>query len=37
MQMTKILILYYSMYGHVETMAKAVAQGVVDCVERLDD
>ena len=25
--MTKILILYYSMYGHVETMAKAVAQG----------
>lgn len=25
--MTKILILYYSMYGHVETMAKSVAQG----------
>jgi NAD(P)H dehydrogenase (quinone) len=25
--MTKILILYYSMYGHVETMAKAVADG----------
>lgn len=25
--MTKILILYYSMYGHVETMAKAIAQG----------
>ncbi|MFO7560626.1 MAG: NAD(P)H:quinone oxidoreductase [Desulfobacterales bacterium] len=25
--MTKILILYYSMYGHVETMAKAVAEG----------
>jgi NAD(P)H dehydrogenase (quinone) len=26
--MTKILILYYSMYGHVETMAKAVAEGI---------
>lgn len=26
--MTKILILYYSMYGHVETMAKAEAEGV---------
>lgn len=26
--MTKILILYYSMYGHVETMAHAVAEGV---------
>jgi len=25
--MTKILVLYYSMYGHVETMAKAVAAG----------
>ncbi|MGZ8096166.1 MAG: NAD(P)H:quinone oxidoreductase [Methylosarcina sp.] len=25
--MTKILVLYYSMYGHVETMAKAVAEG----------
>jgi NAD(P)H dehydrogenase (quinone) len=25
--MTKILILYYSTYGHVETMAKAVAEG----------
>ena len=26
--MTKILILYYSMYGHVETLANAVAEGV---------
>lgn len=26
--MTKILILYYSMYGHVETMAKNIATGV---------
>lgn len=25
--MTKILVLYYSMYGHVETMAKEVAEG----------
>lgn len=25
--MTKLLILYYSMYGHVETMANAVAEG----------
>ncbi|GLH72225.1 NAD(P)H dehydrogenase (quinone) [Geothrix limicola] len=25
--MTKILILYYSMYGHIESLAKAVAEG----------
>src|SRR5690242_21951880 len=25
--MTKILVLYYSTYGHVETMAQAVADG----------
>lgn len=25
--MSKILVLYYSMYGHVETMANAVAEG----------
>src|SRR5512140_1539241 len=25
--MTKVLVLYYSMYGHVETMAEAVAEG----------
>lgn len=25
--MTKILVLYYSMYGHMETMANAVAEG----------
>lgn len=33
--MTKILVLYYSMYGHVETMAQAVAEGAggVDGVE----
>ena len=26
--MTKILVLYYSMYGHIEIMAQAVAEGV---------
>lgn len=26
--MTKVLVLYYSAYGHIETMAKAVADGV---------
>lgn len=26
--MTKVLVLYYSMYGHVEVMAQAVAEGV---------
>jgi NAD(P)H dehydrogenase (quinone) len=33
--MTQILVLYYSMYGHIETMAKAVAEGArgVDDVE----
>ncbi|MBT8763557.1 NAD(P)H:quinone oxidoreductase [Desulfohalobiaceae bacterium Ax17] len=33
--MKKILVLYYSMYGHTETMAKAVAEGVgsVDSIE----
>jgi NAD(P)H dehydrogenase (quinone) len=25
--MTKVLVLYYSMYGHIETMAEAVAKG----------
>jgi NAD(P)H dehydrogenase (quinone) len=25
--MTKVLVLYYSTYGHIETMAKAVAEG----------
>lgn len=25
--MTKVLVLYYSMYGHVETMAKAMVEG----------
>src|SRR3979411_2657113 len=25
--MTKVLVLYYSAYGHIETMANAVAEG----------
>ncbi len=28
--MAKILVLYYSSYGHIETMAQAVAEGVRD-------
>jgi NAD(P)H dehydrogenase (quinone) len=28
--MTKVLVLYYSSYGHVETMANAVAEGARD-------
>jgi NAD(P)H dehydrogenase (quinone) len=31
--MTKVLVLYYSMYGHTEAMAKAVAEGA----RRVDD
>src|SRR5690554_4926845 len=33
--MTKVLVLYHSMYGHIETMANAVAEGAasVDGVE----
>jgi NAD(P)H dehydrogenase (quinone) len=27
--MSKVLVLYYSAYGHIEKMAKAVAEGVV--------
>ncbi|HEY4415743.1 MAG TPA: NAD(P)H:quinone oxidoreductase, partial [Verrucomicrobiae bacterium] len=25
--MTKLLVLYYSMYGHIETMSAAIAEG----------
>lgn len=28
--MTKILVLYYSAYGHIERMAQAVADGVCE-------
>jgi len=27
--MTKVLVLYYSAYGHVEKMAEAVAEGAL--------
>ncbi|SDZ80329.1 NAD(P)H dehydrogenase (quinone) [Desulfuromusa kysingii] len=33
--MTKILVLYYSMYGHIETMAQAIADGA-GSVEGID-
>ena len=25
--MAKVLVLYYSMYGHIETMANTIAEG----------
>jgi len=33
--MAKVLVLYYSMYGHIETLAHAVAEGAgkVEAVE----
>jgi multimeric flavodoxin WrbA len=30
--MTKVLVLYYSSYGHIEKMAGAVAEGVREAV-----
>ena len=34
--MTKVLVLYYSAYGHIETMAKAVAEGVREAGAAVD-
>ncbi len=34
--MAKILVLYYSSYGHVEALAKAVAQGATDAGAQID-
>ena len=34
--MTKVLVLYYSSYGHIETMAEAVAQGARDAGAQVD-
>lgn len=34
--MTKVLILYYSSYGHIETMAKAVAEGAESASASVD-
>ena len=35
--MTKVLVLYYSMYGHIETMAQAVAEGAEVAIKRVPD
>ena len=34
--MTKVLVLYYSTYGHIETMAKAVAEGAREAGAQVD-
>lgn len=34
--MTKVLVLYYSAYGHIETMAKAVAEGALEAGVQVD-
>lgn len=34
--MTKVLVLYYSSYGHIETMAKAVAEGAREAGAEVD-
>jgi NAD(P)H dehydrogenase (quinone) len=33
---TKVLVLYYSSYGHIETMAKAVAEGAREAGAKVD-
>ena len=30
-KMTKVYIVFYSMYGHVHTMAKAMKEGAYEC------
>lgn len=34
--MTKVLVLYYSSYGHIETMAKAIAEGAREAGAQVD-
>lgn len=34
--MAKVLVLYYSSYGHIETMAKAVAEGALEAGAKVD-
>ncbi|MFN5408581.1 flavodoxin domain-containing protein, partial [Bradyrhizobium sp.] len=34
--MTKVLVLYYSAYGHIEAMANAVAQGAREAGATVD-
>jgi NAD(P)H dehydrogenase (quinone) len=36
MAMTKVLVLYYSTYGHIETMAEAVAEGAREAGAEVD-
>src|ERR1700749_367008 len=36
MQMAKVLVLYYSAYGHIETMANAVAEGAREAGAEVD-
>ena len=33
--MAKVLVLYYSAYGHLETMANAVAEGKIDIMPEI--
>jgi NAD(P)H dehydrogenase (quinone) len=34
--MSKVLVLYYSAYGHIEAMAKAVAKGAREAGAKVD-
>jgi NAD(P)H dehydrogenase (quinone) len=34
--MAKVLVVYYSAYGHIETMAKAVAEGAREAGAHVD-
>jgi NAD(P)H dehydrogenase (quinone) len=34
--MSKVLVLYYSSYGHIETMAAAVAEGAREAGAQVD-
>ena len=34
--MTKVLVLYYSTYGHIETMAQAIAEGAREAGAAVD-
>jgi NAD(P)H dehydrogenase (quinone) len=36
MNMAKVLVLYYSAYGHIEAMANAVAEGVREAGAQVD-
>src|SRR3546814_20292961 len=36
MKMAKVLVLYYSAYGHIETMAKAMAEGAREAGATVD-